>query len=198
MSKNVMNSSVDEPGLRIADGFSLLELLIVVTLISIVSVLALLSFQKSNKDLKVAGATRTFSTYLEKARLDSLRRHGGASVTVDSTTSYTVNMDFDGSGTTTSRTMTLPAGTSLSYTLPPATVSTDPSSTPITISYDWRGRSTNMVSLTLTDSTSGVRTSTLVAGSTGDISSDTTVTGPVATPTPQVTVATTSGIKSMH
>ena len=193
-----MNSSVDEPGLRIADGFSLLELLIVVTLISIVSVLALLSFQKSNKDLKVAGATRTFSTYLEKARLDSLRRHGGASVTVDSTTSYTVNMDFDGSGTTTSRTMTLPAGTSLSYTLPPATVSTDPSSTPITISYDWRGRSTNMVSLTLTDSTSGVRTSTLVAGSTGDISSDTTVTGPVATPTPQVTVATTSGIKSMH
>ncbi len=198
MRKNVMNSPGKEPRPDISAGFSVLELLIVVALITIVSTFALLSFQKSNKDFQAAGATRTLSTYLEKARLDSLRRHGGASINIDSATSYTVNIDFDGSGTATSRTITLPVGTSLSYTLPPAATSMDPSTNPITISYDWRGRSTNLVSLTLTDSTSGVRTSTVVVGSTGDISADTSVTGPVATPTPQVTVTTTTGIKSMH
>jgi prepilin-type N-terminal cleavage/methylation domain-containing protein len=196
MRQNVINSGKPKPG--VAAGFSMLELLIVVALITIVSAFAIISLQKSNKDFKVAGATRTLSTYLEKARLDSLRRHGGASITIDSSTTYTVNIDFDGSGTVSSRTIALPEGTSLSYTLPPATVNTDPSATPVTISYDWRGRSTSTVALTLTDSTSGVRTRTVVAGSAGDISADTSVAGPAATPTPQVGVATTAGIKTMQ
>ncbi len=198
MRKNVMNSPGKEPKPGTAAGFSVLELLIVITLITIVSSFALLSFQKSNKDFKLAGAVRTLSTYLEKARLDSLRRHGGASININSATSYTVNIDFDGSGTATSRTITLPVGTSLSYTLPPATAAISPSTTPVTVAYDWRGRSTSIVSLTLTDSTSGVRSSTVVVGSTGDISADTSVTGPVTTPTPQVAVAATTGIKSMR
>jgi prepilin-type N-terminal cleavage/methylation domain-containing protein len=198
MRKNAMNAPGIEPRPDIAAGFSVPELLIVVTLITIVSSLAILSFQKSTKDFKVAGAMRTLSTYLEKARLDSVRRHGGASININSATSYTVNIDFDGSGTATSRTITLPEGTSLSYTLPPAAVSANPSTNPIIISYDWRGRATNIVALTLTESTSGVRTNTVVVGSTGDISADTSVTGPVATPTPQVQVATTTGIKSMR
>ncbi len=198
MRKNAMNPAGKEPKPSIAAGFSVLELLIVIALITIVSSFALLSFQKSNKDFKAAGATRTLSTYLEKARLDSLRRHGGASINIDSATSYTVNIDFDGSGTATSRTITLPVGTSLSYTLPPATAAISPSTTPVTVAYDWRGRSTSIVSLTLTDSTSGVRSSTVVVGSTGDISADTSVTGPVTTPTPQVAVAATTGIKSMR
>jgi len=196
MRKNAMNSPGIEPKPGKATGFSVLELLIVATLITVVSSVAILSFQKSGKDFKIAGAMRTLSAYLEKARLDSVRRHGGASININSATSYTVNMDFDGTGTATSRTITLPAGTTLSYTLPPAAVTTDPSTTPVTISYDWRGRSANTVSLTLTQS--GVRTNTVVAGSTGDISADTSVAGPVATPTPQVQVATTTGIKSMH
>src|SRR2546423_314540 len=126
MRKNVTNSAVGKPRPDMNAGVSMLELLVVVALITIVSSMALVSFQKSNKNLRVAGATRTLSAYLEKARLDSLRRHGGASINIDSATSYTVNMDFDGSGATTSRTITLPADTSLSYTLPPATVTTDP------------------------------------------------------------------------
>jgi len=35
-------------------------------------------------------------------------------------------------------------------------------------------------------------------GPVGDVSTDTTVTGPATTQTPQTTVSTTSGIKSMH
>jgi len=187
-----------EPKLNKAAGFSLLEMLVVVALITVVSSFAILSFQKSNRNFRLAGATRSLSGYLEKARLDAVRRHGGASININSETSYTVNVDFDGSGTT-SRTITLPEGTTVSYTLPPATASTNPSTSPITISYDWRGRSTNIVSLTLTDSTSGVGSSSVVVGSAGDISTDTSVTGPVSTPTPQNTTMTpTTGIKSMQ
>jgi len=198
MREEMTKLSKTERRLHRADGFSAIELLIVVGIISVVSAFAVMSFLKSNKNLQLAGVTRTFSTYLEKARLDSVRRHGGASINVNSSTSYVVNMDFDGSGTTTARTVTLPAGTSISYTLPPAATILDPSSNPTTITYNWRGQAGNAVVLTLTDSTAGVGTKTLVVGPAGDISTDTTVTGPVSTPTPQTSVSTTSGIKSMQ
>jgi prepilin-type N-terminal cleavage/methylation domain-containing protein len=198
MRKQVMNFTRKKAKLDIAAGFSLLELLIVVTLISIVTSFALVSFLNANKGFKLAGATRALSTYLEKARIDSVRRHGGASINVNSATSYTVNIDFSGTGVATARTITLPQGTSLRYTLPPSATIIDPSTTPITITYDWRGRAGTTVLLTLTDSTAGVGSSTVSVGQVGDVSTDTTVTGPVTTPTPQTTVSTTTGIKSMN
>ena len=198
MRKQIMNSPKKKPKLNVAAGFSVPELLIVVALSSIIASFALISFLNANKGFKLAGATRTLSTYLEKARVDSVRRHGGASINVDSATSYTVNIDFAGTGVATARTVTLPAGTSLRYTLPPSTTIIDPSTTPITITYDWRGRTGTTVLLTVTDSRTGVGSSTLSVGPVGDVSTDTTVTGPVYTQTPQTTVSTTSGIKSMH
>ncbi len=198
MSKEIISLPKTKSRLSCADGFSFPELLIVVTIISIVSSFALISFQNSNKSFKLAGATRTLSGYLEKARVDSVRRHGGASVNINSSTSYTVNIDFGGSGVVTARTITLPEGTSLRYTLPPASTSIDPSTTPITLAYDWRGRPGTTVLLTLTDSTAGVGSSTVSVGSVGDVSTDTTVTGPVTTPTPQTSVSTTTGIKNMQ
>ena len=179
-------------------GFSLTELLIVVAIISVVSSFALLYFQKSRKSFNITGAMRTLSSYVEKTRVDSIRRHGGASIDINSATSYTVNVDFDGTGTATARTIDLPQGTTLSYTLPPANTSIDPSATPITIAYNWRGRAGTTVLLTLTDSTASVGSSSVMVGSVGDVSTDTSVTGPVTTPTPQTAVATTTGIKSMH
>jgi prepilin-type N-terminal cleavage/methylation domain-containing protein len=205
MQIQLMNSPKKSTKLSNADGLTLLELLIVVTLIAIVGSFALFNFQKSNRSFNLAGAARTFSTYLEQARLDAVRRHidpsvglNNASVVLNSSSSYTVNIDFGGTGTTTARTITLPAGTSLSYKLPPATADIDPSTTPITISYDWRGLTANTASITFTDSISGVVASTSVAGISGDISTDTTVTGPVTTPTPQVAVSPTSGSKNMN
>lgn len=198
MCEEMTELSKTEPRLHRADGFSTIELLIVVAIVTIVSSLAVMSFQKSNKNLQLAGVTRTFSGYLEKARLDAVRRHTGTSININSTTSYTVNMDFDGSGTTTARTVNLPTGTSISYTLPPATTTLDPSANPTTITYDWHGRAGGTMVLTLTDSTAGVGSKTLVVGPAGDISTDTTITGPVTAPTPQTSVSTTNGIKSMH
>ena len=198
MSKQVTNLPKKNPRLSSDTGFSVAELLIVIAIVGIVSSFALLSFQKSNKSFQLAGATRTLSAYLEKARVDSVRRHGGASININSATSYTVNIDFGGIGIPTARTITLPAGTSLRYTLPPAATSINPSTTPITIAYDWRGRAGTTVLLTLTDSTAGVGSSTVAVGSAGDVSTDTAVTGPVTIPTLQSTVTTTTGIKNMR
>jgi Tfp pilus assembly protein FimT len=198
MQKQVMNSEKKRKNLSTSAGITLVELLIVMTLIAIVGSFALYNFQRSNRSFNLAGAARTFSTYLEQARLDAVRRHGNASVVLDSNSSYTVNIDFGGTGATTARTITLPSGTSLSYKLPPATTNVDPSTTPITISYDWRGLTSNTVSMTFTDSTSGVASSTVVAGISGDNSTDTAVTAPVTTPTPQVAVSPASGTKNMN
>jgi len=198
MRKKTMNFPKKKTKPSSAAGFSVVELLVVILVVTITTTFALVSFQKANRSFNLSGATRTLSAYLEKARVESVRRHGGASVVIDSTSSYTANIDFIGN-TPTPRTTTLPAGTSLSYTLPPSTTSIDPSSTPITITYDWRGRTASTVLLTLTDSTAGIAPSTVVVGPAGDLSSDTTVTGPVTTPTPQnTTVTTTTGIKSMQ
>lgn len=199
MRKPIMNFPKTRTTPGNAAGFSLAELLVVIAIVAILSSMALVSFQKSKRSFNLSGATRNLSAYLEKARADSVRRHGGASIDINSTSSYTANIDFSGNGTSIARTISFPAGTSLRYTLPPATTSIDPSSTPITITYDWRGRTTSTVLLTLTDSTAGVASGTVVVGPAGDLSTDTTVTGPVTTPVPQnTTVTTTTGIKSMQ
>jgi prepilin-type N-terminal cleavage/methylation domain-containing protein len=198
MGKQFRDRPNKNPGSSSAAGFSLLELLIVVALVGIVCAMALLGFQKSNRSFRLTGATRILSANLETARVDSVRRHGGASININSATSYTVNADFDGTGTSTARTINLPDGTTLSYSLPPANTSINPSATPLTIAYDWRGRSGTTALITVTDSTAGVGSSTVAVGQAGDVSTDTTVTGPVTTPTPQVAVSTTTAIKTMQ
>ncbi len=199
MTKQVMASQINKAKLHNSAGASVVELLIVVALVGLVSTMALINFQTSNRSITVAGATRTLSNYLEKARVDAVRRHGGANININSATSYTVNLDFEGDGFATARTINLPPGTTLAYRLPPATASINPTTTPVLITYDWRGRTGSTVALTVTSSIAGVTPSSMVVGPAGDISSDTTVTGPVTTPTPQnTTVTTTTGIKSMR
>jgi prepilin-type N-terminal cleavage/methylation domain-containing protein len=197
MSKPVINPPKKKSKRSSDAGVSVTELLVVIVVIGVVSSFALASFLTAGKSAKLSGATRTLSTYLEKAHVDSVRRHGGASVNLNSATSYTVNIDF-GTGSATARTITLPPGTSLQYSLPPATTSIDPATAPLTITYDWRGRAGSKVLITVTDSTTGVGSSTVSVGAVGDVSTDTTVSGPVSTPTPQTTVSTTAGIKSMN
>jgi len=184
-----------------AAGFSLVEMLIVIAIIGVLSAVALFNFQRSNRSFDVSGGTRNLAAYLEKARVDAVRRHvtdGSARVDINSATSFTANIDF-GSGVATARTINLPVGTTLSYTLPPAATAIDPATTPISVTYDWRGRTATTVLFRLTDSIAGVDSSTVVVGPAGDLSTDSTVTGPVTAPTPQnTTVTTTTGIKSMQ
>lgn len=192
-------TNISTVGLQPSDarGFTVVELLIVVALLATLASFAIMSVQRARETLNLAGTARTLSAYLEQARVDSVRLHGGASVVINSPSSYNAHIDFSKTGTPTARTISLPPGITISYTLPPSTTSVDPSVTPLTIQYDWRGRTANTVTITLTDAVSGVPPSTLVVGFAGDISVDTTIAGPVATPKPQTAVTTTTGIKNM-
>ena len=182
-----------------ARGGSLVELLIVFLVIGIASSLTIVNYRTSKRSMSLTDATRMLAAYSDKARIDSIRRHGGASLNINSSSSYTVNIDANGFGTTTATTINLPPQITLSYRLPPSTASINPAATPVTIAYDWRGRTANTVIVTVTDTSSDAPASTVVLGQGGDVSAESTVTGPVVTPTPvNTTVSTITDIKTMH
>ncbi|HEX8708371.1 MAG TPA: prepilin-type N-terminal cleavage/methylation domain-containing protein [Pyrinomonadaceae bacterium] len=118
-------------------GFSLIEMLIVVAMIGIVSGFALLRISAAQRSMRLTNSTRELMGYLEKARLDSVRRHAMATgemanVTIESATSYTINIDQDGDGAfDPPRTITIP---------PQQGVSFAGITFPTVIRYNWRGR----------------------------------------------------------
>src|SRR5215216_4829287 len=87
-------------------GIGMAELVIVVAIIGIVSAFALVQLRSSRSTLRVQNSIRQLASYMEKARIDAVRRHGTSTVTFTDTRTYTVNMDFNGSGSTTTRTFT--------------------------------------------------------------------------------------------
>ena len=119
-----------------ARGFSVIELLIVVSIISVVSGFAIMQITRARQVMIRENAARQLGSYLEKARVDSLRRHATASaqmaqVTLRDATSYSVTIDADGDGSLdAAKVMTLPAGSNLQFNTP----------LPRTIYFNWRGR----------------------------------------------------------
>jgi type II secretory pathway pseudopilin PulG len=116
-------------------GFTILQLLIVIGVIGIVSTFALISMARSRDSLRLQNSVRQLAGYMEKARLDSIRRHATgvtgselASIVFTDTTTYTVTMDFDGTGTVRTRTFTLESGVWIISTPLPS------------VSFNWRGR----------------------------------------------------------
>lgn len=128
----------DEPeGIRAGQGgFTVIELLIVVSIISVVSGFALMQITRARNVMTRENAARQLGSYLEKARVDSLRRHPAAAsqmaqVTVINATFYSVTMDADGNGALDPpKVMSLPADSSLQFNTP----------YPRTIYFNWRGR----------------------------------------------------------
>ena len=116
-------------------GFSLLELLIVLTLIAIVSVFAFMRFAQAQQGMRRANSARELISYLERARIDSVRRRAivpaqMARVTVNSATSYTVLIDTNGDGVLDpGRTINIPTGQG-----------TFTGTFPKLIMFNWRGR----------------------------------------------------------
>jgi type II secretory pathway pseudopilin PulG len=117
-------------------GFSILQLLITLMIITVISALGVMGIVQTQQSLRLSNSTREFLAYMERARLDSIRRHAQpasatmASVTVNAT-SYSVAIDFDGDGTANTRVMPLPNGITFSGDVP------------ATISFNWRGRPVN-------------------------------------------------------
>jgi len=150
------------------DGFSAIELLITATILTIVTGLGVMGISRAKASIRLSGAAREYASYIEKARLFSIRRHADdaskrASVAIsDNKSSYTVTVDLDGDGVMDSRTIPLPSGVTFD--------------TVETIAFDWRGRTWNTVGA-LTSSNAQV--SIRLRNSTDSISIDVTGSGDV-------------------
>ncbi len=120
-------------------GIGVAELLIVVAIVAIISAVALINFRSSRASLAVQNSVRQLASYMEKARIDAIRRHGEASVKFTSPTSYTVHMDFFGSGAPIDRSFNFEPGVQMASSDLPD------------ITFNWRGR-------TLTSGTTCVTT----------------------------------------
>src|SRR5688572_30109597 len=140
-------------------GFSIGQLVITVAVVGIVTSFGVIGIARTRGTYRLSSATEEIATYMEQARLDSIRRHAKtdptappaapaadqmASITFDSVNSYVVTMDFDNDGVVEAderRTVTLPDGVTF-----PAGSITDPATT---VGFNWRGRPTSVVSMGL-------------------------------------------------
>jgi len=109
-------------------GVGIAELLIVVALIGIVSAFALIQVESARASLRLQNSVRQLSSYMEKARVDAVRRHGNSQVTFTDSRSYSVNMDFNNSGTLITRQYVFEGGVQLASSELPDVI------------FNWRGR----------------------------------------------------------
>jgi hypothetical protein len=121
-------------------GFSMMQLLITVAVVGIVSGLAVFGIASARQRIRLTNSSRLLASYIEKARVDSVRRHPTdpnqmSGIEVLNTTTYRVKMDFDGDGAMETRDIKLDEG---------VVFATDP----IALVFDWRGR---LVDLPLTE-----------------------------------------------
>jgi len=125
-----MNGHSRKP--RRQHGFTILQMIITVTIITIVSTVGVLGVKTSREHFKLQNSARLFAVYIEKARADSVRRHAasGQESSVEmfgpGTNTYNVTMDF-GSGTVETRTFQLDPGITFN------TVAAK-------VTFDWRGK----------------------------------------------------------
>ena len=130
--KNKANSNTRTDG-----GFSAVEMLITAVILTVVSGVGVMGITRARANVRLTGAAREYASYIEKARVYSIRSHADnaderARITIsDDKTSYTVTMDLDGDGDLDTRTVLLPDGVKFD--------------TIETIAFDWRGRTWNTV-----------------------------------------------------
>jgi type II secretory pathway pseudopilin PulG len=148
-------------------GISIIEILIVALMIMIVAAFAVMQIGAAQRAMRLTNSAREFLGWLEKARLDSLRRHAMsntemARVTLNNNNTYTVTIDQNGDGTLDpARTITFPSAHGARF----AGITI-----PSTIYYNWRGRPVDSagnpvgLSFSLTDSAGNVNQINLSGG----------------------------------
>ncbi|HEY6189466.1 MAG TPA: GspH/FimT family pseudopilin [Pyrinomonadaceae bacterium] len=165
MSKQLItgDSSKASERMRREGGFNLLQMMITVTVMIIVGTVAFMGITSARENMRLSGSARQFASYVEKARIDAVRRHTSSAAPskiefVDANT-YRVTMDFAGSGTASTRTFTFEDGVTL------FSEATQP------ISFDWRGRMTACTLTFALKNTSGSQTTVDISAS-GDVTVD--------------------------
>ncbi len=109
-------------------GFSVLELVITTTVIGIISAFAFLGVNSARSSTRLQTSVRQLASYMEKARLDAVRRHDYATVTFTSPTTYVVHLDFNNGGTASDRTYSFEQGIQIASAELPD------------VKFNWRGR----------------------------------------------------------
>lgn len=109
-------------------GVGMVELVIVVAIIGIISTVALFRIRSARAELRVQNSVRQLASYMEKARVDAVRRRGNSTVSFSDTRTYSVEMDFNGSGSATTRTFTFQDDVRLASSELP------------NVTFNWRGR----------------------------------------------------------
>jgi len=109
-------------------GVGIVELVIVLAIVGIISTVALLQIRSSRSALRVQNSVRQLASYMEKARVDAVRRHGTSTVSFTNTRTYSVTMDFNSSGSTSTRTFTFQDDVRLASSELP------------NVTFNWRGR----------------------------------------------------------
>src|SRR6267378_7069224 len=177
-------------------GFTLLQLLITVAIIGIVTAYAFTQLSNAQQAMRLSGSSREFMNYMEKARIDSIRRHAMtsaqmASISITGLRSYTIAMDFNSDGAVETRVIDLPQNRGVKFV-------TGSTILPIKITYNWRGRPTavdgNGAAITaavILQDDAG-RSSTLSLTSAGDVG----ITGYDATSNANVTSPTISTVST--
>ena len=133
MLKTKANSNT----LRTGGGFSTVELLITGTILVVVTAVGLFGITRARASVRLSSAAREYASYIEKARIYSIRSHADsdaerASIIInEDKASYNVTLDLDGDGDLDTTTVTLPSGVTFD--------------TVETIAFDWRGRTVSMV-----------------------------------------------------
>jgi Tfp pilus assembly protein FimT len=131
-----MKAPLTSKTLSNAAGFSVVELLIVVAMIAVFSGFAFMKIVRARQLMIRANSAQEIVSYLEKARLDSVRRRPSAvsemaQVSIVNATFYSVTIDADGNGTLDApRVMRLRSDTDIQFT----------GTFPRTIYFNWRGR----------------------------------------------------------
>lgn len=117
-------------------GFTVIELLIVITMITVVTGFVVMQVVRARQLMIRENAAQQFMGFLEKARVDSVRRRPDAAaqmaqVTILNASFYSVTIDSTGDGTLDPpQVINLPIDSNLQFQLP----------YPRTIYFNWRGR----------------------------------------------------------
>lgn len=189
MKKSMMDELRTQSKPDASHGFTLLEVMIVMTIIAIVSTFAVLGITRSRNSMGLQNSARLFASYLEKARLGAIRRNEATNIDITGPSTYTVTMDFDGTGNVGVRTFTLEQGV----------VFTDSTNTAYTVNgsgnvissngeavswadFNWRGRTSQCSMLFRMQNSNNERSTVQVTGS-GDITIDTGVSTPATVTT---------------